>query len=533
MEFCIYLRKSRADIEAEQRGEGETLARHEAALLELAKRQRLNVVHIYREVVSGETIAARPVMQQLLTEVEQGRWSGVLVMEIERLARGDTIDQGIMAQAFRFSNTLIITPMKTYDPSNEFDEEYFEFGLFMSRREYNTINRRLQRGRLASVREGKYVGNKAPYGYNRVKIANDKGFTLEIDPEKAGTIELIYDLFINGELQEDGSRRQCGSYLISRRLNDMKIPSHAGRGWTQATIRDILINPVYMGKIRWNWRKNVKQIVGGERVTKRPRQSLNNCELIDGIHEAIIPETTWKEAQRIMAEHVVPATPRKHMTKNPLSGLIICGKCGRRMCRRVDSRGKNPPSIICAATSCDNVSSYLHYVEDKIMLHLNLWLEEYKIQLDIGEDNPSPVQVEAKTAALRELRDAIANVKNQLDNLHDLLEQGVYDTVTFLERTKILTQRKQDAENALIAAERDLHREQMRIKSRSEYIPKVEKLLTTYYSIEMPLERNKLLKEVLEKVVYVKETGSRWHGNPDDFSITLYPRINSEIDTEL
>ncbi len=163
LKFCLYLRKSRSDLEAETRGEGETLARHEKALLDLAKKLNLNIVRIYREVVSGETIASRPVMQELLADVEQGMWDGVLVMEVERLARGDTIDQGIVAQTFKFSNTKIITPMKTYDPNNEFDEEYFEFGLFMSRREYKTINRRLQNGRIASVTEGKYVGNNPPY----------------------------------------------------------------------------------------------------------------------------------------------------------------------------------------------------------------------------------------------------------------------------------------------------------------------------------------------------------------------------------
>ena len=98
--YCIYLRKSRADMEAEAHGEGETLARHEKLLLEVARRGQYNVTQIYREIVSGETIAARPVMQRLLQEVEQGLWDGVLVVEVERLARGDTIDQGIVAQAF-------------------------------------------------------------------------------------------------------------------------------------------------------------------------------------------------------------------------------------------------------------------------------------------------------------------------------------------------------------------------------------------------------------------------------------------------
>ena len=115
--YCMYLRKSRADIEAEARGEGETLKRHEKMLFDLAKKLNISTSKLYKEgVMSGETISSRPVVQRLLNEVEQGKWQGVLVVEVERLARGDTIDQGIVAQAFKYSNTKIITPVKTYDP---------------------------------------------------------------------------------------------------------------------------------------------------------------------------------------------------------------------------------------------------------------------------------------------------------------------------------------------------------------------------------------------------------------------------------
>ena len=144
-EYAIYLRKSRADMEAEAKGEGETLARHEHILLELANKKGLRIGKVYREIVSGETIESRPEMQKLLSDVKLGKWKGVLVVEVERLARGETIDQGVVAKAFRISNTKIVTPMKTYDPNDEFDEEYFEFGLFMSRREYKVINRRFYR----------------------------------------------------------------------------------------------------------------------------------------------------------------------------------------------------------------------------------------------------------------------------------------------------------------------------------------------------------------------------------------------------
>ena len=117
-EYALYLRKSRADLEAELRGEGETLARHEKMLIELAKRYGFSIGKIYREIVSGESIDARPVVQQLLKDVQDGRWKGVLVVEVERLARGDTMDQGRVAKSFKYTGTKIITPIKMIQTMN-------------------------------------------------------------------------------------------------------------------------------------------------------------------------------------------------------------------------------------------------------------------------------------------------------------------------------------------------------------------------------------------------------------------------------
>ena len=71
----------------------------------------------------------RPEIQKLLEEVNAGLYTGVLVVDLERLARGNSADQAYISQVFQFSETKIVTPMKVYDPTNEFDEEYFEFGL--------------------------------------------------------------------------------------------------------------------------------------------------------------------------------------------------------------------------------------------------------------------------------------------------------------------------------------------------------------------------------------------------------------------
>lgn len=84
---AMYLRKSRADMEAEARGEGETLEKHKKHLLEYAKNNNLNIVKIRKEIVSGEHLFNRPEMMRLLQEVREKKYDSVLVIDIERLGR--------------------------------------------------------------------------------------------------------------------------------------------------------------------------------------------------------------------------------------------------------------------------------------------------------------------------------------------------------------------------------------------------------------------------------------------------------------
>ncbi|HLU86358.1 MAG TPA: recombinase family protein, partial [Taishania sp.] len=109
------MRKSRADVEAEKRGEGETLAKHKKALLELTKQKKLNVLKVYEEIASGESLVHRPEMMKLLQEVEKGLYEAVVCMDLDRLGRGNMKEQGIILETFRESGTKIITPRKTYD----------------------------------------------------------------------------------------------------------------------------------------------------------------------------------------------------------------------------------------------------------------------------------------------------------------------------------------------------------------------------------------------------------------------------------
>lgn len=523
MAYCLYLRKSRADVEAEAHGEGETLARHEKALTELAARQKLNVAKIYREIVSGETIASRPIMQQLLNDVEEGVWEGVLVMEVERLARGDTIDQGIVAQTFKFTGTKIITPLKTYDPNNEYDEEYFEFGLFMSRREYKTINRRLQNGRVASVKEGKYAANRAPYGYLRKKLDGEKGYTLIPDANTAPIVKMIFSLYARGEQRPDGTTVEMGTAKIVRKLNGLKIPSAGGKTWTVSTVQGMLCNPAYIGKIRWNARPTKKRLVDGQIVKERPREKPENWILADGRQESLIDARTWEAVRRKLNNHPDRSCAKNREIANPLAGLVLCGKCGRRMVRRPYPNSSSADVLMCPAASCDNVSSSLEQVESRILEALRGWLAQYQLSYTPKKSSDAEELTEFKKKALLNTQSELKKLKKQRESIHDLLEQGVYSADTFLDRSRNIAGRMDEIQKSIKQLEYEI--QQTGDAVQSEVIPNAEQVLAQYDRAQTPAEKNRLLKSVIAKVVYTKTVNGRWHGQPDDFELILYPKL--------
>lgn len=514
--YCIYLRKSRADREAEAHGEGETLARHEKILLDLAKRHRITIGAIYREIVSGETISARPVMQQVLHEVEQGLWDGVLVVEVERLARGDTIDQGTVSRSFQLSDTKIITPTKIYDPNNEFDEEYFEFGLFMSRREYKTIKRRLNAGRISSVNEGKYVGNKPPYGYQRIKLEREKGFSLRPDPDQAPIVKMIFQWYVDGI----GGER-LGVSKITRRLNDLGIPAATRNTWSPASVSGILTNPVYIGKVRWNARKAVKKIEDGKVITQRPRSK--DYILRDGIHPAIIPDSLFNQAQTIRAKNPPRPVNSLNVIKNPLSGLVICGKCGRRMVRRPYT-GSRVTSLLCPYTECDNISSYLPIVEKAVVDGLQEVIKSYRLN-DTLSDSSEVESIASKEQLLLSRQEDLQKLQNQKTKLYDFLEQGIYNTEVFLQRSEELRNRIDTCSTSIQQIEAELEHDRALLARRDQYIPKCEELLSNYWDWDIKT-RNDVLKELIEKVVYTKNTKNDFRKGQDiTFTLDIYPKI--------
>jgi DNA invertase Pin-like site-specific DNA recombinase len=526
-EYGLYLRKSRADLDAEAHGEGETLLRHERALMNLAKKLniRISTKYIYREVVSGETIAARPEVQRMLYDVESGTLAGIFVMEIERLARGDTSDQGTVAKAFKQFDTLIITPSKTYNPANESDEEYFEFGLFMSRREFKTINRRIQSGRVAAATEGRYIASTAPFGYERIKIKNDKGYTLKIIPEQAEVVKSIFEWHAIGVLQDDGYYTKLGATRIADKLNQMGIKPIHNDQWTKSSVIDILRNPVYAGKIRWGYKKE-KKYVQDNKVCKQ-RYKSTKYSIADGIHDAIISMKLFDDVQDILSQRGHSPIPGSDILKNPLTGIIYCGKCGRMMTRLAKTSKTPYDTIKCMNTKCDNISSPLYLVEEVIITSLKQWLNAFKIKwIHEKLDRPYENAIHLKLSVINHARNDLDKLSGQRDRIYTLLEQGVYSTDIFIQRNKKLSKDIEELEDAIVRYENELSILQDQAAYNDVFIPRAEYLLDIYFDLDNATARNEVLKEILERVEYVKNEPNK-KGNRDNknFEIEIFPKV--------
>lgn len=457
-EVALYLRKSREDEELK----GETLARHEKMLVEYCARNNLHISKIYKEVVSGESIANRPQMQQLLEDVTAGLYHGVVCVELERLSRGNQIDQCEILDVFKSSNTKIYTLQKTYDLSKEdIDEEYFEFALFMSRREYKTITRRMQRGRLQATKEGYYIGNNMPYGFD--KIRKDKGYILIPNEKEADVVKYIFNQYIAG----------VGTSTIANDLNDKGIKTKRGSFWVNTRIMDIIKNKIYIGMIH----------------------STKLDIWVDGKHDAIIDPAIFEQAQALN-NLKSPKVRKNHNVKNPLAGLARCGDCGLLMQRNANYR-YNIEYLTCNRNpNCNNKKFVrLDYLENMVIKELKDALKDYNYFLDNSYE-----EIAAKRKSIQDelqlLNKELKAKETQIERACELLEQGIYSIDMFKKRTASL---ESDIENIKTRIKEIESTPIDDDKKAIKAIPILEKVLEKYPTLDAG-QKNKLLKAIIKNI---------------------------------
>jgi hypothetical protein len=170
---------------------------------------------------------------------------------------------------------------------------------------------------------------------------------------------------------------------IADMLNSMKVKPKIRDTWTRGAIAEILINPVYMGKIRWNYRVNVKGWENQQTVVSRPRRSLEDMELFDGLHEAIISEELFWLAYTRKSKNV--PLKKSNELKNPLAGIFYCAKCSKAMKMRAPRSNYDARFECCEIKFCGNGSIAYSDIMNDIATALKKYIEDFSV--DISGDN--------------------------------------------------------------------------------------------------------------------------------------------------
>lgn len=351
------------------------------------------------------------------------------------------------------------------------------------------------------------------FGYDRVKLENSKGYSLAINENESYIVKEIFRLYT--------FENKTYSF-IAKYLDNLNLKPRNSDKWSVSSIKDILSNPTYIGKIVWNRRKQRKKTVNGHLVISRPR---NEQYLVyDGLHKPIIDTETWNLAEMRKIQNS-PKITHNNIIQNPLAGLVYCEKCGKLMQRRPYNNPYKPATLICSNPRCDNVSSKLYIVEDKILEALNLWFNNYKFNYE-AINNLSSNNTQLIDFSISSTKKELEKETLKLDKIYYFLEEGIYSNDEFTKRSNITKTNIQNLEkklekyNNLLSEKNKLQNEP---KSRNI---KFNNIIDLYNSLGTAENKNILLKSVISKVTYLKtEKNIRKNSSPTNFELHIYPKI--------
>ena len=259
------------------------------------------------------------------------------------------------------------------------------------------------------------------------------------------------------------------------------------------------------------------EIKNGER--KRVNRYNGQQIICDGRHEAIISEKMFESVQQEILQNRKCRNPRRVPLVNPLAGIVVCGMCGASLHMQRNKYTSDHDLLMCPNQYCESSGAYLKSVESAILETLKQWVNE----IDAERIEAQPEDVHESDGMRAALEKELETIGNQLNRLRDLLEQGVYSPVTYLEREQILTERAEAAKVALAALENKNPPMNEAIRMQA---PKIRDVLALYEKAQTPAGKNVMLKSVIEKVVYIKsEKCGRVKELGQKMQLEIYPKV--------
>lgn len=479
--WLMYLRKSRQDDPNET--VEEVLSKHEIMLQDWAKKELGREIPedcIYREIVSGgESIDDREQMRKVLARMEDPRVAGVVVADPQRLTRGDLEDCGRLISSLRYTSTLVATPMMVYDMTDEMQRKFFEGELLRGREFLDYTRKKLMIGRLQAIRRGLYIAKEPPFGYKKIVIRKDH--TLEPD-ENADVVRMVFDLFVNQGLTY---------YQIAKKLDSMGIKPAKSQTWSKSTIRYMLKNPHYDGKVCFNMVKEVTTMENGEKVTRRINQPKDTWLVADGIHPAIIDHETFEKAQELVKENSTPAK-LGYSLQNPFAGMMVCAGCGKAIVQHPYKHAET--RLECRTRPRCGKSVKMSQVIDAVTVALEKSeLPELEARWKNGDGQALVIQKKLLATLEKEMQ----NYKAQEEKQYEFLETGRYSPDVFDKRNSALRQKMEDCQERIYKAKSTMPKE----VNYEERIVALKDAIAGLKDSDITNEdKNRLLKAVVRKI---------------------------------
>ena len=300
----------------EQSEEGYSIDEQERLLRSWAEKNNYEVYKCYSDRgISGKDIKNRPALKELLKDAEEKKFDMVISWKINRISRklADVLKIVDILEKNDITFKSYSEPFETDTPAGKMQ---FQMMALIGEFERGTIAQNVKMGMCAKAKSGEWCGGRV-LGYDLVPIDSQEGAKrkknrLTINEKEAEAVRFIFNEYVNGK----------GYKAITNQLNKLSYKTKKGNDFSVGSIREILTNPVYIGKVRYNVRQNWSE--------KRRRNINANPIITDGIHEPIIDEGLWDKVQAIM-ESKKGKPSRIYDGEYPLTGILRCPKCGAGM----------------------------------------------------------------------------------------------------------------------------------------------------------------------------------------------------------
>ncbi len=389
----IYVRVSTE----EQAQEGYSIRAQEQKLKDYARIKDWGVYNIYAdEGISGKNIVERPAINSLIEDIKNGKVNNVLVFKIDRLTR-NTADLITLINLFNEYDCAFNSLSESIDTKTASGRMFVKIiGIFAEFERENIIER-TKIGFERKVREGYTLATRVPsYGYDR-KIGEK---VQTINEAEAIIVREVFDMFTNQHL----------SFLeISDILNERKIPTKENAVWHSRTIKNMLTNCNYIGKVRY--------------ATKDEKRHFET----EGVHEPIISQELYEKTQNLIKKIKTKSYTKRPKEENYFSGVLFCSKCGGRLVTHGSYR-KNDKGKMIGSNSyrCSNyikhtcnASNVSHNRVERAFINYINNIEDFTVidEIEIEEKENLNNQ---KLNTLYKQKDTLEHRENEILNLYIL-----------------------------------------------------------------------------------------------------------------